>query len=171
MSDYVYIPSIDDEEPVDDYSGESKPANDQEILEELREIDEMYMKEASSIGATLVDSSDGSNKLQTTRLMATIPKDHSVISSTLGQDLVESEDLGHEKKSKENVSLGDMTIKQLYSKTSASLLAILTELFSLKWDSNFLKNLVEIFSKEERLLSTGILMVTLSIIFLALRKS
>lgn len=162
MSDYVYIPSIE-EEP-QETSGNT---NVEELIDELKEIDEIYSKEASSIGATLTDSSDGSNKLQTTRLMATIPQGHSVISSTIGKDIEGSVDQEPERQK----SFGDMTIKQLYSTTGKSMLDILTELFSVKWDKNFFKNLIEIFSKEDRLLSTGILMVMISVLFLAIRKT
>ena len=73
-------------------------------------------------------------------------------------------------KRKEITSLGDMSINQIYKTVSKSFFDIIGDLLLLNWDSKFLPNLVGVFSKEDRLFTSGLMLVIISL-FLVFTKS
>lgn len=143
MSDYVYKPI----EPEQNKASTS--------ITDLDEI-EIMKRHSDEFNKVITPDTVYPDLLKKPLYMATVPESGLPPNETLARDTKES--------------LSNLTIKELFYKISKSFLDIINGLLALKWDSKFTTNLLEVFTKEDRLLSTGVLMVIFSVFMVFLRK-
>jgi hypothetical protein len=144
MSDYVYKPL----EPEQNKASTS--------ITDLDEI-EILKRHSDEFNKVITPDNAYPDLLKKPLYMATVPE--TLGSSTSPTVLPKT------------ATLSDLSIKELFYKITKSFMDIINGLFALKWDNNFTNNLLEVFTKEDRLLSTGVLMVIFSIFMVFLRKN
>lgn len=150
MSDYVYEPDIAENEVTE---------GAEEIGTNIEDLDVMEVIKRHSDELLSVPVSQGGND--------SFPKYMATVNPELLVKKAKQEEEVYEKK-----GISDLTIKELYSQVSTSFFDIISDLFKIKFDSDFLSNLVKVFSKEDRLFTTGLLLVitALFLVFIKQRK-
>lgn len=149
MSDYIYRPSI--EENVEASTS----------ITELDEIDEIVQRHTDEFSKVPINNEIPPDILKNPLYMASVPENKSpIIENLLNKDSENKPE-----------SLGELSLNKLFYKISKSFMDILSELINLKWDSKFYSNFTNIFMKDDRLLSVGILLVVFSVFMVFLRKT
>lgn len=154
MEDYVYNPPVTGEQ------------NASTSLAELDEIEAMK-RHADKFSEIPRPDNKYPNILEDPLYVKTVP-DQGILASeyTANQRTRQATKAANELRKKKDKTLVDMSIKEFISSIANSLLDIINDLLEYKRDDSF----ISIFTKENRLLSIGVLLVILSVFLIFFRK-
>lgn len=168
MSDYTYNPT----ESITDYANNQNvtiPTEGSTTLKELDKIDR-HSDELNKIMSIDNPYPDILKKpLYTTTVperLQTVTPQHTTNNRT---EILSNEANLYNKRDKKNKSIGDVSLKDFAGKIASSLMDILNDILKYKYGQQ--DDFITIFTKEDRLLSIGVLFVIISVFFIFFKNT